>query len=139
MIQFKGAVVLGQSGVTKSIAGDKTYFGTPISESREKLKEVYDTKGSVNHEFGVKDPMLSHIEALLVNHYQFKGFSVPDIAAMMNVTTSKLERDIKKLTGMTPIKYINDFRLNKAKYMLQQNNKSIFEVSFLYNNCYINA
>ena len=36
----KGAVSLGQTGVTKSIPGGKTYFGTPISESREKLKEL---------------------------------------------------------------------------------------------------
>jgi UDP-3-O-[3-hydroxymyristoyl] glucosamine N-acyltransferase len=34
------AVVLGQTGVTKSIQGGKTYFGTPIEESREKLKEL---------------------------------------------------------------------------------------------------
>lgn len=34
------AVVLGQTGVTKSIKGGKTYFGTPIEESREKLKEL---------------------------------------------------------------------------------------------------
>ena len=36
----KGAVILGQTGVTKSVSGGKTYFGTPISESREKLKEL---------------------------------------------------------------------------------------------------
>ena len=36
----KGAVILCQTGVTKSIPGGKTYFGTPISESREKLKEL---------------------------------------------------------------------------------------------------
>lgn len=35
-----GAVVFGQSGVTKSIAGGKSYFGSPISESREKMKEI---------------------------------------------------------------------------------------------------
>ena len=34
------AVVLGQSGVTKSLEGGKTYFGTPIEESRSKLKEL---------------------------------------------------------------------------------------------------
>ena len=34
------AVVLGQTGVTKSIEGGKTYFGTPIEESRVKLKEL---------------------------------------------------------------------------------------------------
>jgi UDP-3-O-[3-hydroxymyristoyl] glucosamine N-acyltransferase len=36
----KGAVVLGQSGVPKSIEGGKTYFGSPIQEAREKMKEL---------------------------------------------------------------------------------------------------
>jgi UDP-3-O-[3-hydroxymyristoyl] glucosamine N-acyltransferase len=40
----KGAVILGQTGVTKSVEGGKTYFGTPVSESREKLKELAGIK-----------------------------------------------------------------------------------------------
>ncbi len=40
----KGAVILGQTGVTKSVEGGKTYFGTPITESREKLKELAGIK-----------------------------------------------------------------------------------------------
>jgi len=36
----KGAVILGQTGVTKSVKGGKSYFGTPITESRQKLKEL---------------------------------------------------------------------------------------------------
>ena len=40
----KGAVILGQTGVTKSIEGGKSYFGTPVSESREKLKEMAEIK-----------------------------------------------------------------------------------------------
>ena len=38
------AVILGQTGVTKSIEGGKTYFGTPIEESREKLKQLVNIK-----------------------------------------------------------------------------------------------
>lgn len=38
------AVVLGQTGVTKSIEGGKTYFGTPVEESREKLKQLAHLK-----------------------------------------------------------------------------------------------
>ena len=34
------AIVLGQTGVTKSIEGGKSYFGTPVEESREKLKQL---------------------------------------------------------------------------------------------------
>lgn len=34
------STILGQTGVTKSVVGNKTYFGTPIEESRLKLKEL---------------------------------------------------------------------------------------------------
>jgi UDP-3-O-[3-hydroxymyristoyl] glucosamine N-acyltransferase len=40
----KGAIILGQTGVTKSVPGGKSYFGTPIAESREKLKEMAGIK-----------------------------------------------------------------------------------------------
>jgi len=40
----KGAIILGQTGVTKSVVGGKSYFGTPIAESREKLKEMAEIK-----------------------------------------------------------------------------------------------
>ncbi len=36
----KKAVIMGQTGVTKSVQGGKSYFGTPIEESREKLKQL---------------------------------------------------------------------------------------------------
>lgn len=38
------AVVMGQTGVTKSIEGGKSYFGTPVEESREKLKQLANIK-----------------------------------------------------------------------------------------------
>lgn len=38
------AVVLGQTGVTKSLEGGKVYFGTPVEESREKLKQLANVK-----------------------------------------------------------------------------------------------
>lgn len=40
----KGAIILGQTGVTKSVQGGKSYFGTPIEESREKLKQLAGLK-----------------------------------------------------------------------------------------------
>jgi UDP-3-O-[3-hydroxymyristoyl] glucosamine N-acyltransferase len=38
------AVIMGQTGVTKSVVGGKSYFGTPIEESREKLKQLANIK-----------------------------------------------------------------------------------------------
>lgn len=36
----KGAVVLGQSGIAKSLKGGITYFGSPVQEARQKMKEI---------------------------------------------------------------------------------------------------
>jgi UDP-3-O-[3-hydroxymyristoyl] glucosamine N-acyltransferase len=36
----EGAVVYAQSGVKDSIAGKKTYFGSPVEDAREKMKEL---------------------------------------------------------------------------------------------------
>lgn len=46
----KGAIVLGQTGVTKSINGGKTYFGTPVEESRKKLKEIVELKQLIKNQ-----------------------------------------------------------------------------------------
>ncbi|MCH5600088.1 hypothetical protein [Niabella ginsengisoli] len=40
----KGAVVNAQSGVPSSIVGDKIYFGSPVTDAKEKLKELVWTK-----------------------------------------------------------------------------------------------
>ncbi|MFN2422763.1 MAG: LpxD N-terminal domain-containing protein [Cryomorphaceae bacterium] len=39
-----GAVVLAQTGISKALEGGKTYFGSPVGESREKLKELANTR-----------------------------------------------------------------------------------------------
>lgn len=36
----KGAVVLGQSGVTKSLKGNRVYFGTPATDAKVKYREL---------------------------------------------------------------------------------------------------
>ena len=38
------AVVLGQTGISKSLEGGKTYFGSPAEESREKMKQLANVK-----------------------------------------------------------------------------------------------
>ncbi len=40
LVVGKGAVVLGTSGIDKSIEGNKVYFGAPVQEARKKWKEL---------------------------------------------------------------------------------------------------
>lgn len=36
----KGAIIMAQSGVGKNVEGGKSYFGSPIGEAREKMREL---------------------------------------------------------------------------------------------------
>ena len=36
----EGAIVLAQSGISKSLEGGKTYFGSPCSDVKEKFREM---------------------------------------------------------------------------------------------------
>lgn len=38
------AVIMAQTGVTKSLEGGKSYFGTPVQEAREMLKQMVNVK-----------------------------------------------------------------------------------------------
>lgn len=40
----KKAIVLAQTGVSKSLAGGKTYFGSPVEEARVKLKQMANVR-----------------------------------------------------------------------------------------------
>jgi len=100
-----------------------------LLRSRESLRHIYDKAAPVHHDFGTKDPLLSHVEAVLVGEFKFRNFTVPAIAEKIGVSPMKLERETKRLTGMTPIKYINDYRLHCAREMLLKKEKSIFEIA----------
>jgi len=40
LVDGKGAIVLAESGIDKSIEGGKTYFGVPVMEARKKWREM---------------------------------------------------------------------------------------------------
>ncbi len=44
----KGTIVLGQSGINKSLEPGKVFFGSPVREAREKMKEIAFIKGLPN-------------------------------------------------------------------------------------------
>ena len=40
----KKAIIHAQSGISKSLKGDKTYWGTPAQEARAEMKEMANIK-----------------------------------------------------------------------------------------------
>lgn len=100
--------------------------------ARENLKKLYAKKQAeeVAPGYEVKDPTLALLESILVDRFRFRNVNIPDLARLMGITPSKLERDVKRLSGKTPLKYINDYRLEKAKYLLENTDMRVSDVSY---------
>ncbi|MBR5614114.1 MAG: helix-turn-helix transcriptional regulator [Clostridia bacterium] len=55
---------------------------------------------------------------LYIKQNIFDRISIPELAEYCNISQSQLTRYFKNAAGKTPIQYINDFKLNRAKNML---------------------
>ena len=53
------------------------------------------------------------------------------IASKMAISVSTLERWTKKLYGISPMKYIVDYKLDRAKHLLKQNAGNVNDISHL--------
>jgi AraC-like DNA-binding protein len=58
--------------------------------------------------------MLKQAEKLVLNHLSDPAFSVPDLAKDLGYGERQLRRMIKKLTGLSPVSFILELRLQKA-------------------------
>ena len=60
-----------------------------------------------------------------------KRIFVEELANLANYSPSYLDRRFKDRTGMTPIQYLDDFRLNTAKSLLIRNDLNVTQVANL--------
>ena len=68
-------------------------------------------------------------ESLIQSHYSNHRFTTADLATMMQVSTSTLERKTFQLTGNTPKQHLLEYRLQKAKQDLSSSNRKVGEVA----------
>ena len=75
-------------------------------------------------------PMLERIMASIENRYKDSNFSIDDICADLEMSQSTLNRKLKMLTGKTSNTLINEYRLHKAKYLLENSDMNISEIAY---------
>lgn len=101
-----------------------------ILKKQEFLSKIYSTDLDQKTALPVKDPILAMIDSLVIRKYQFKNFNIPDLASDMGMSYAKLETAVKEKAGLTPVKYINEIKLVKAKELLQNQDTPIKEIAF---------
>ncbi len=105
------------------------------SRSEDEIKEniVNSIKNiSLKLEQNKKDERLEIIReasAYLKNNYAQAYLDLSSLASNLHVSTSYLSREFKRIKGKTVIEYLTDIRMEKAKDLLKNTNKKVFEIS----------
>lgn len=91
-------------------------------QERNEVKPKNQTrpKGKETNTISQEDMMwLEAFEKFVVKNLNSSYFSISWIAQEFSMSESTLQRQLKKLTGLSPAKYINEHKLNHARSLLE--------------------
>lgn len=74
--------------------------------------------------------LLEKIHTIMEKNLSNERFGVEDMAQALDMSYSSLYAKMKAMTGKTPLFYINNYRMNKAKELLESKMCSVSEVAF---------
>ncbi len=108
------------SGILQSVDQTRQYVGRII----EKAIELREKKAS-NRYGGIVDEVIQYIE----KNYGQEDLSLNLLASHVNFSPNHLSMVFSQQTGQTFIKYLTDYRMNKAKELLRCTGKRSSEIS----------
>ena len=73
---------------------------------------------------------MERVDALIANHLSDFDFNLTMIADQLSVGRTTFFGRVKKITGMSPNKYILKFKMEKARQLLVETDLSVSEVSY---------
>ncbi|WHH57143.1 response regulator [Petroclostridium sp. X23] len=94
-------------------------------ELNEEVRLFIDNRSSLN-EHGSK--MLIRLAIQYINQHYTESISQNEIAEYLNITPQYFSRIFKEHTGSNFIKYITNIKIERAKQLLIEENKKIYEI-----------
>ena len=96
----------------------------------EIAKILYEASEGLDDEKRKKiaDKRMASVLALIEERY-YEKITVEMLAKEVNLSESRFYAAFKKLFGISPIKYVNDFRLSKAEQMLLFTDRTVGEIA----------
>lgn len=117
--------------------GIDDYITKPFSSS-ELLARIHNllknkieriSEDSVEESFD--EAFIARAKQIVTDHIDDPGFKVEDLATSLNYSSRQLARILKKLTGLSPVNFILEIRLQEAYRLLRQNTyKTVKEVQY---------
>lgn len=79
---------------------------------------------------GIKEIRFQKMNCFIEQNF-FRKITLQEIAQSANISKSEALRCFQKIVNMTPIQYVNEYRLYRAKKLLLETNKTIMEISIM--------
>jgi len=96
----------------------KTFLGQPHTEELD------------NEGVQIENTFLLKVKEVVADHYQDENFALPQLCQKIGMSRSQLFRKMRALIGISPSAFIRDYRLDRAKELLQSTNQNVSEVAF---------
>jgi len=118
----KGFAVGANDFITKPFNEDELFY-----RIRNQLKQVDSIKKRVlvpKQKAPDEDKLIARFISLVSESYKDIDLQVNDICQNLHVSSRQLERKLKHYFDVTPKKYLNDYRLQRAKELLEAGHPS---------------
>ena len=74
----------------------------------------------ISGELGFEEKFVKKAEILVLNHLSDKTYRIPDLAKDLAYSPRQLERILKRVTGLAPVEFVREVRLQKAFEFLEK-------------------
>ena len=77
------------------------------------------------------DELLNQLNQIVLDHISDSNFNVVNLANQAGISEKQLTRNLKRITGLTPLKFIREIKLLKAQELLKtKNHHTVAEVCY---------
>lgn len=84
-----------------------------------------------NNAIKKREIQLTEQAKIIMNENIFNEITVQEIASRLNISYTTFRINFKKHTGLAPVKYFHELRLNKAQQMLRETSLSVKEIAYM--------
>ena len=74
--------------------------------------------------------LLEDLKAYISDHIDESELSVNEIAKQMGMGRNRFQKEVKELSGLTPVEFVRSYRLNEARLMLKDKSRNVSEVAY---------
>ena len=94
-----------------------------MSSAKKKAREM---QNRVNEDY----EFMQRVRQWMDDNYKDPTLEVDPLLQHMSMSLADFEDQLKRITNKTPKEYMSDFRLNKAKQILERTDDSVADISF---------